>query len=191
VHMPAMMSSSIQTICKASLIGVLAISFATGACQKTPAPSSTANVPAADYSYGTTLLFGKGGNAAAACVSGWQTPEDEFTWSDGTTAVLALRVPAGDSAITLQARMSGMIKEPEFPAQPIEVLVNDKKVANWQVGNTAAFRAPIPRDLTKAGGVLVITFRIPQANSPKKMGLSEDARVLGVRIYDLSLQKTA
>ena len=39
--------------------------------------------------------------------------------------------------------------------------------------------APIPQELTKPGGKLTLTFKMPKAISPKDLGKSEDPRVLG------------
>lgn len=139
------------------------------------------------YSYGTKIQFGAAGNAAPFKKSGWSTAEEKFTWSEGTSAVLSMTVPPATGTVTLRVIMAGMIKEPEFPAQPIEVLVNDTKVANWQVGNTASFTAQIPQDLTKRGGALTIKFNIPKAASPKQLNKSEDPRVLGICVHELEL----
>ena len=159
-------------------------------CNRSP-EAAQANRPAADYAYGTKLLFGKNGNAEPAKASGWHAAEAEFTWTEANSAVLALRVPAHEGGATLNARMAGMINPPTLPAQLVQVYVNDKMVGEWKVADTAEFSASIPRNLTKEGGVLKIEFKVPQANSPKELGISEDARKLGVRLYDLDLQKSS
>jgi hypothetical protein len=167
-----------------ALLAIIALASCDRAAQPPPA-----DMPTLDYAYGTKLLFGKSGNAEGAKVSGWHPAEDEFTWTEATTAVLGLKVPAGAESVTMHARMAGMIKEPQVRSQPVQVLVNNKKVADWNVGNTAEFNAKIPADIVKNGGPLQITFKVLQAKSPKELGVSEDARVLGVRIYDLDLRR--
>jgi hypothetical protein len=175
------------TYCRPQLVSLLLL-LTLGGCSK--APTGPQEAGGAEYTYGTLLLFRKSGNAATAMSSGWSAPEDEFTWSEGKRAVVALHVPAGDESVSLRMRMSGMIKEPEFPAQPVEVLLNERKIANWNVGNTAEFTTAIPKELTKYGGTLTFTFNIPKAASPKDLGKSEDPRVLGIRVYDLTLSKS-
>ena len=49
------------------------------------------------------------------------------------------------------------------------------------------FSAPIPQEITRRGGLLRITLKIPKATSPKALGMSTDPRVLGVSCYDLQL----
>ncbi len=80
-----------------------------------------------------------------------------------------------------------MIKEPEFPTHPVDVLANDQQIGHWEVGNTAPFTAPIPPEITKAGGKLNITFKMPKAVSPKALGKNEDQRVLGLCVLNLEL----
>lgn len=162
------------------------------ACNKQAAETTgtpqVSNAP--DYTYGTTLTFGEGGNGDPMKVSGWQKAEPEFTWSDGNLAVIAVKTAALDADVTLTARLAGMIKAPDLPAQQVQVFVNNNKVGEWRVGNTAPFTATIPRDLAKAGGIMAIAFKMPQATSPKALGVSNDERILGVRIYDLQLRKS-
>jgi hypothetical protein len=86
-------------------------------------------------------------------------------------------------------KLAGLIKEPELPFQPVEVLVNDQKVADWKVGDTADFIAAIPHDITRKGGELTITLKVPKAISPKALGLNADPRVLGICCHELELTK--
>jgi hypothetical protein len=91
--------------------------------------------------------------------------------------------------VSLKIRLAALMKAPELPFQPVEVHINDQKIAEWQVSDTAEFVAAIPHDLTKAGGVLTIVFKTPKATSPKALGLSADPRVLGICCLDLELSK--
>jgi len=84
-------------------------------------------------------------------------------------------------------KLTGLTKDPELPYQPVEVYVNDQKVADWQVANEEEFSAPIPQEMTRRGGLLRITLKIPKATSPKALGMSADPRILGVACFDLQL----
>jgi hypothetical protein len=142
-----------------------------------------------EVDYGTLIDFTAGGNSDRLKVSGWSTPETGFTWTEGTAAILAMRVPPTDSPVTLKMKAAGSIKEPELPFQPVEVYVNNEKIGDLQVANTAEFSAPIPQGLTKGGGLLTIALRTPKAASPKTLGLNEDTRVLGIRLFNIELSK--
>jgi hypothetical protein len=100
-----------------------------------------------------------------------------------------MRVPATENAVSLKMKMAALIKPPDLPFQPIEIQVNDQKIAEWQVGDTAEFVASLPHDLTKAGGVLTIVIKTPKATSPKALGLGADPRILGICCLDLELSK--
>jgi hypothetical protein len=142
-----------------------------------------------EYTYGTKISFAQSGAATSYQVSGWSKPEPQFTWTEGDTAVLAIRVPASDAPVVLRARGAGFLNPPELTIQPIEVLVNEKKVAEWQVGDASEYTAMIPPEMVKSGGVLTITFKMPKAISPKAAGQTEDPRVLGFSVHEIELRK--
>ena len=172
----------------ATLAATLSLLLTLTSCDKPATAPSPSNTPAAPQSlYDTPIDFGTGGTSASIKASGWSNPEEQFTWTEGNTATLVIPVLPTDAQVTLRMRLSGMIKEPEFPTHPVEVYVNDQKIADWQVGNTAPFSAPIPKELPKAGGKLTFTFKMPKAVSPKDLGKGDDLRVLGICVFDLEL----
>jgi hypothetical protein len=146
--------------------------------------------------YGTKVSFGTGGNSEPFRVSGWSGTEEESTWTEGTSAVLTMRVSPTTDPVVLKMKLAGLTKDPDLPFQPVEVYINDQKVADWHVADTAEFSAAIPQTMTNSRGVLGsyrvlrITLKIPKAVSPKALGLSDDPRVLGVSCIDLQLVKT-
>jgi hypothetical protein len=148
------------------------------------------NSSPAEVQYGSKITFGKGGNSEAYKVTGWSTTEEKFTWSEGTSAQLRIPVPASDDPISLKMRIAALVKPPELPAQPVEVSINDQKIAEWQVGDTSEFVARVPPEFTKNGGVLNINIKTPKATSPKALGLSADPRVLGICCLELELAKS-
>jgi hypothetical protein len=147
-----------------------------------PTPSSDV-----DLAYGTEVSFGTSGNSEPFRVSGWSVTEKEFTWTEGTSAILAMRVSPTTDRVVLRMKLAGLTKDPELPFQPVEVYVNDQKVADWRVAKPAGFSAAIPQEMTESGGLLRITLKIPKAASPKALKVSVDPRVLGVQCSDLRL----
>jgi hypothetical protein len=122
-------------------------------------------------------------------VSGWSKTEGDFAWTEGTSARLALPIPADAGPLSVKMMLRGLIKPPDLPSQPVEVYANDHKIADWQVADTAAFTAEIPAELTKSGGeTLNLHLRIPKAASPKSLGMNEDGRILGVCCYSIELK---
>ena len=155
---------------------------------KTPGESTPSS--GVDLAYGTKVSFGTGGNSEPFRVSGWSGTEEESTWTEGTSAVLTMRVSPTTDPVVLKMKLAGLTKDPDLPFQPVEVYINDQKVADWHVADTAEFSAAIPQEMTRSGGLLGITLKIPKAVSPKALGLSDDPRVLGVSCVDLQLAKT-
>jgi hypothetical protein len=161
-----------------------------------PSGTPTQSIPSSpsspvDLAYGTKVSFTTGGNSEPFRVSGWSGTEPQFTWTQGTTAVLEMRVSPTTDQVVLKMTLAGFTKDPELPFQPVEVYVNDQKIADWQVAAAPAeFSAAIPQEMTKNGGLLRITLKIPKATSPKELNMSSDPRVLGVSCVDLELAKT-
>ena len=159
-----------------------------GACNRSgPLESDASGAPT--LAYGTTVSFGQGGGSERFRESGWSKTEEKFTWTEGTKAVLRMKIPPASGLVTLKMRLSGLIKEPDLPFQPVEVEVNGQKMADWQVGDAAEFVAAIPHDITKKGGEMTITLKTPKAASPKALGLNSDPRVLGICCLDLQFSK--
>lgn len=158
-------------------------------CSKPSASSSESEQAGAKSVIGQRIDFAQGGASEKYRVSGWSKTEEKFTWSEGTSAKLLLPVGSDGGPWLLKVTMAGLIHPPDLPAQPVEVYANDRKVADWQVGNTADFAATIPDEANKAGGKLDIEFRVPKAASPKSLGQNEDPRVLGICVHAVELTK--
>jgi hypothetical protein len=166
---------------------VLAL-FAIGGCNRSETSADNSSAPP-EVAYGTRITFGQGGNSEPYKASGWSKTEEKFTWSEGTSAELHLPVAVTNDTVALKMRIAALTKAPDLPFQPVEVFVNNQKIAEWKVADTAEFVAAIPRDITKLGGNLTITIKTPKATSPKALGLSADPRVLGICCLDLELSK--
>ena len=158
------------------------------ACDQ-PAGSNTQSSTggSGQVAYDTKISFGAQGSSAAIKESGWSKAEERFTWTEGNTATLNIPIAPTETRVTLRMTAAGMIKEPELPTHPVEVYAGGEKIADWQVGDAAPFSAPIPQQLTKDGGNLKLTFKMPKAVSPKELGKNEDQRVLGLCVVDLEL----
>ncbi len=168
----------------ASLIAAVYLPLHVGA-QSPPAASAPAAVRDV---VGKTIHFGQGGGSEKFRVSGWGDTEPNFTWSLGNSATLSFPVSSAGSALNVRFKMSAMINPPSFPQQPVELLANGHKIADWQVGSLADFRATVPADVVKSGnGVLKLQLNTPKATSPKSVNQGNDARVLGVCCWEIEI----
>jgi hypothetical protein len=140
------------------------------------------------YTLGSVVSFGAGGGSERFKVSGWGNPEPQFTWTEGKGATLSIELPAVDNALTLRLKLVGLIHPPELSVQPIELYVNGKKLADWQVGSPDNFTATIPKEVA-ATKKLDIELRTPKSTTPKALKMNDDARVLGVACFEMEIQK--
>jgi hypothetical protein len=162
--------------------------------QSTSSPAVTASPlgSGGKYALGTVIRFGTGGGSEAFRQSGWSATEPNATWTTGSSAKLAFLIESPEQPLTLRmslAALSGMTNPATPTPQPVEVVANGQKIADWEVTTRSDFNAVIPASIVKNGGALVIELKTPKAVSPKAMGISEDARVLGVYCFELAITK--
>ncbi len=141
------------------------------------------------YEVGTLIKFGNGGDSERFRTSGWSKTEDQQTWTEGNSAVLNFNGLPPSQPLKLRITLLPFTKEPELPAQSIEVYANGKKVADWQVANKQEYTALIPAEAVGNTGTLTLEFRIPKVASPQSLGVSTDSRQLGVAAFDLVIEK--
>jgi hypothetical protein len=139
------------------------------------------------YTFGTIVSFGAGAGSQRFRESGWSDTEKQFTWTIGNSAKLTLSIAPNAGPLNLRVRLTGLTKAPQLAFQPVAVLANGQKIADWEVSNTADFTAVIPAAIAKKGGPLTIELKTPKATSPKTLGMSNDARVLGVLCSELAI----
>jgi hypothetical protein len=136
---------------------------------------------------GRRIQFGQAGGSEPYRSMGWSNTEEKFTWTEGNLARLTLPIGSKKGALKLRMMMSALTNPPELPFQPVEVLANQKQAAQWQVSSPGEFTVIIPAEAVSAGTTLEIEFRTPKAVSPKALGKSEDARMLGICVNWLEL----
>lgn len=147
--------------------------------------SGAGSASAPESVVGKVIRFKQGADSEAYRASGWSGTEAEFTWTEGTSAKLALPIGKDGSALTLKVT-AGALTGTNLPFQPVEVWVNGRKLADWQVSTTAELSADVPAELAKTG-MLNVEFRTPKATSPKALGQSEDPRILGIAVHHVTV----
>ncbi|HWB57900.1 MAG TPA: hypothetical protein VG733_00345, partial [Chthoniobacteraceae bacterium] len=135
------------------------------------------NLQRVKYAVGTDIDFTEGGNGDFYTRKGWCPSEPWGRWTAGAEAIVHLRFkqpPGRDICLT------AFIKAFAPPLRAI-VHVNGERLASWELKNAAfrKFRAVIPHEKLRAGEA-GIRFEIRHPRSPKSLGLSQDARPLGL-----------
>lgn len=136
------------------------------------------------YALGTTLTFLKADNSAADYyVSGFSHAEDAFTWTDGKTAEMEFMImDAGSEGLVLEYEST-----PFNGKQHIILYANDQIIAEYDATAEEIKEIFIAAD-SLIEGRLHLRFELPNAISPKELGMSEDARTLGLAMKNLVIK---
>jgi hypothetical protein len=137
-----------------------------------PAAKSRAITP------GVRLPFGEGGAAAALCVLGWSAAESWGRWSDGDRATLLLSTAGVTTGLRVRVTVNAFVPDPAAPlVVGLELRPEGRR---W----TAAFDGRGPSDIVfdVAPGMdyAELTLAFGELKSPAALGLSSDARELGL-----------
>ncbi len=142
--------------------------------------------------WGDPWSFRVGGQGNNLCVAGWSIAEDWGSWTCGKQALLLMRL-AGNFSCQLTFDGYGFVTE-NHRSQRIRMLANGHRVAEWLF----TFGAPMPRltvripqELLLVGGELLLTIECPDARSPRALGLSDDARLLGLAVRSVCANRMA
>lgn len=98
-------------------------------------------------------------------------------------------IPSDPGELTFVITMGALVNLPALAYQVVEVLANGQKIADWEVADMADFSALIPGEVTRSRGILNIELRVPKATSPEALGLTDDSRILGVRVCSVELKR--
>ncbi|MCU4159276.1 hypothetical protein AiwAL_04045 [Acidiphilium sp. AL] len=136
---------------------------------------------------GLSVNFGKEGNINSFNVSGFDLNDGDFySWTEKQTAWIdiAARWPAKDLSIKLSAMP--YLAVDQIIQQQIFIHVNGLFCGFHGFFEQDDCSFLIPRNAI-SGRSTRISITIPTAISPKRLGLSEDIRELGIAITTLSL----
>ncbi|WP_088282566.1 DUF7024 domain-containing protein [Ideonella sp. A 288] len=137
------------------------------------------------YRLGDTIDFGR----AQPFLSrrGWSPHEDWGTWSDGPVAEIHLQLAATDRPrhLTLEV-LPMLVPQKGLGAQTVTVHANGQPLGTRRVTSAQTLSFDIP-EAAWAGtdGLLRLRLDLPDAASPRQLGLSRDPRQLGIGLRRL------
>ncbi|WP_236189577.1 DUF6311 domain-containing protein [Pseudomonas pharyngis] len=121
---------------------------------------------------------------------GWSKPESWGTWTEGQQAKIQLRVlpPARSIVIDALAFIS-----PTHPGQRVIVSLNGQQVLDTRLTQFQGNRLEIPISaaLNQRLGRddrLDIELQLPDAVSPRQLGINDDSRIMGLGLKTLTVQ---
>lgn len=117
---------------------------------------------------------------------GWSGREQMARWTDRGSAAIVFSLADVRTSV-LRLEMAAFVAPPRLAAQRVRITINNQVVASLTLSqpqqNTYSFQ--LPRDLLRKENVL--TFELPDAQSPKSLGVSEDGRLLGISLRSIQV----
>jgi hypothetical protein len=155
---------------------------------------------------GERIAFTEGSGAERLLGEGWSALEPTGVWTDGERACLVLRltdVPPGDAELVLEV---DAFVTPDHPELEVEVSSLDEQLggrlfrhssrlvrrgrAVFRPGSADhALRVPLPASVRDDAGRVVLELRLRDPASPLELGLSRDARRLGLHLRSLVVRE--
>jgi hypothetical protein len=123
-------------------------------------------------------------------VKGWAAPETWGTWSEGQDAEIALRVAPGTTSIVID--VLAFVMPPKL-TQRVIVSINGVEALSTRLTQVQGNLLEIPlsaaiRETLVEGRVLNIQLHLPDATSPRNLGLNDDARLMGLGLKSLTVR---
>lgn len=120
--------------------------------------------------------------------SGWGRVEDWGTWSEGTEAEIVLRIAPEARVLSIDA--AAFVQPPLHTRQRVDVSINGVAALSTQFtrlqDNTLELPlTPAIRETMGTDGSLRVHFHLPDAISPKALGLGGDERVMALGLKSL------
>jgi hypothetical protein len=141
------------------------------------------------YEYGTPIAFNRNGKAELYLGLGWSLPESDGIWTDGENATLSIPVPQPKSDLVLEAQVEPFLGGGKIKAQRVGVVVNNKLIANQKIATAQKFLIDIPKEIV-TDGLLQIQFDLPDAQSPRELGIRKDKRYLALSFTRMRITET-
>jgi len=118
---------------------------------------------------------------------GWSAAEPEYRWTDGKeAAVLFGLAPLTD--IQLQMKLRPFLSKGKVSEQRVYLTLNGQRIETLVLKREEAseYKLMLPRSVLRDRNLLI--FGLPDATSPKSLGVGEDPRQLGIAMYWVQLQ---
>ena len=120
--------------------------------------------------------------------SGWSQPEADFIWNDGDKATMKFlledRLLNKDLKLTLDVVP---FVTPKIQEQSYEIVANRTVVCSGSLSSEGNIEVTIPKSISSEQE-LELVINIPNCDSPKNQGLSDDGRMLGIALKSIKVE---
>ena len=111
---------------------------------------------------------------------GWSGPEAGFRWTDGHEAAIVFRgEPSNQLKVRIKAApfIGGSVN-----SQKVTLTFNGERLKEFELAAGPPQEIEVTIPATNMGTDNVLKFQLPNAASPRSLGLSDDDRLLGLRV---------
>ncbi len=123
-------------------------------------------------------------------VRGFSVTEPWGVWTDGPSALLIGRIPAGEAGLRLVLTAAAYRLPWVGDPLTVGVAVNGRPVASLLAGpQPAEMRIPLPADAVGVDGGVVVDLRIDDPTVPVRFGVSPDRRALGLGLRAVRIER--
>jgi hypothetical protein len=112
---------------------------------------------------------------------GWSVPETFSRWTDRGMALIAFRFEHPGPAV-LRMKLTPFLVTGKLDRQHLSVKLNNQPVGQLTLRETVLkeYSVALPANLLRDQNIVI--FELPDAESPKNLGVSEDTRQLGINV---------
>jgi hypothetical protein len=130
--------------------------------------------------------FTSSGAIPSGLLTGFSSPETHGRWTDGSSARFEC-VNGGAPPKVLRLQLTPFLVG-SLKSQRIVVTLNGERLGVYELSTARGVDNPITIDIPSSitANKFVLEFEIPDAKSPKEVGLSEDRRELGFSFQKIS-----
>jgi hypothetical protein len=145
--------------------------------------SSEQPVAYPDYAQGVRLHFGAA-EADQYLWYGWSGRETRSHWTDRgkATLIFALIAGAHRQKVTLRIFGAPFLAPGKLEAQRVIIKLNDQQIAGWTLTSAEPQEQSIELPASALRDKNILMFTMPDAASPRSLGVSEDLRLLGFNV---------
>jgi hypothetical protein len=120
--------------------------------------------------------------SAAYLWYGWSSAETALRWTEAKEAGLVFRADSIQDVV-LTAKLHAFVISKRHPEQRLSIAFNGKPVARLSFDDelTHEISVVLPSNIMRQENLLELF--LPDAVSPKSLGVGEDARSLGIAVY--------
>lgn len=144
---------------------------------------------ATPFPSGAEINFSVGGTSDQYLGNGWAGAEGQGRWTNQNQASMTMWLGHPASQVKIRVKLWALVNA-NHPMQRLDATANGTSIAHWTFSDSLETTREIDLDpgiIASNKGFLTITFSLPDAISPKAIGMADDTRNLAVFVEKMSV----